>query len=157
MAARETCREVGSMTTKAELEHQLGRRLRSDADVIDDEVVRVDPSGTIVERFEAGKGNGVYLPAPTTSILTPTRRNAPGMQSAREQEIGPPPALEPSRDPDTIPLDHPHHVEPRSARSNPNALYGNHRVKIVDGLATEYVDEKGPSSPGSSEGMRIVG
>lgn len=144
------------MTTKIELERLIGRKLRDDVEIVEGELVRVDAEGTIVERIEPGTGNGMYIPVTTTPMLGPTRSNAPGMQSSHEQqEIGPPLAPEPSRDPDTIPLDHQHHVEPRSARSNPNAFYGNHRVKVVDGIATEFVDEKGPASSDSG-GIRIL-
>jgi hypothetical protein len=146
------------MTTRAQLEAQIGRKLRDDFQVVDDEVVRVDPEGTIVERFEAGKGNGVYLPTQAPEpLVQPTRLNRPG-QTSLLLDVGPPPSAADRfpRDPVAIPPEHPHHVEPRSMRLNPNALYGNHRVKIVDGIATEWSDERGAGGDDDG-GVRIVG
>src|SRR5438128_1562780 len=84
--------DEGRMTTKAELERQLGRSLRPDIDVVDDVVVRVDAEGTIVERFEEPDGDGIYVPAPPLVLTPQPRTNRPGMASSYAR-IGQPPTV----------------------------------------------------------------
>lgn len=148
------------MTTKAQLEAMVGRKLRDDMAVVDDEVVRVDTDGTIVERFGAGTGDGVYVPAAPESLVSSTRTNRPGMSSSFERITKPPTEADrfaTQHDPDAIPFDHPDRVAHNPIRfAASDQKFGARKVKVVDGIACEFVDERGPSSKDKDGGIRVV-